>query len=210
MIGAGRGRIPRRMKLYGSLTSPYVRLCRLVADARGLTEVELVVTDVFAEEGYRAINPLGKVPALTARDGTLLPDSGVIARYLDTLGEAPSLYERGGMARHRADAFVALCTGVLDLGVANLLERRRPEGERSPSWLERRRAGIDAGLAELAAQAEDLPEEAGVADLALGTALDWLAFRMPEVAWRDAPALADRADRVLAGEAFAATDPRLA
>jgi glutathione S-transferase len=197
------------MKLYGSLTSPYVRLCRVAAERCGLgNELDLVRTDPFADEAFRQVNPLGKVPALVARDGTVLADSGVIVRYLDGLrAGGPSLFEAEGVPRHAVDAAAALCTGVLDLGVAYLLEGRRPEAERSASWQERRMSGIGVGVLELARLAEEMPEEAGLFDLALAVTADWLAFRLPQVT---RPGAVDRrAGRLLGTEPFRATDPRL-
>ena len=195
------------MKLYGSLASPYVRLCRLAADARGVA-VDFRVTNPLEDEAFRRVNPLGKVPALVLEDGTLLPDSGVILRCLDERGDQPSLYTRGGLARHETDALVSLSVGVLDLGVAWLLEHRRPEAERSESWQARRREGMAAGLRAMDEAARGLPEDAGLADLAFAAACDWLAFRQPEVDWRSREALTARVDRELATERFRATDPR--
>ena len=194
------------MKLYGSQTSPYVRLCRVVAAAKG-TPLELVRTDPFADEAFRAVNPLGKVPALIAPDGTALTDSGVIVRFLDA-GSGPSLYETEGLPRHAADAAASLATGILDLGVAYLLEHRRPETERSASWQARRMDGIEAALPMLAARARTLGPATGIVRLGAACALDWLSFRLPQVAWRAHEALGALADEQLASPAFAGTDPR--
>ena len=196
------------MILYGSLTSPYVRLCRVAADVLG-ADLPLVPTDPFAPE-IRAVNPLGKVPALKAEDGTLIADTGAILRHLDE-AHGSRLFACEVLARHQADASLTLALGVLDLGVANLLETRRPEAERSASWQARRRAGIDAALPVMAVRAEGLDAEApGVVVLSFACALDWLSFRLPAVAWRDHAPLAALADALLATPRFAATDPRRA
>ncbi|WP_051881440.1 glutathione S-transferase family protein [Parvularcula oceani] len=197
------------MKLYGSLTSPYVRLCRLAAERRGLSDrITLVQTDPYKDRAFRRVNPFAKVPALVLDDGTALYDSGVILRYLDTLGGTPSLYEVPPYPRHVADSYVALATGTLDVGVAWLLEDRRPEGERSGSWQSRRLAGVEAGLEAMAEAEARLPESAGLVDIAFAVTLDWLAFRLPSVEWQRHEGLAQRAGRLLATAPFAATDPR--
>ena len=193
------------MQLHGSLTSPYVRLCRVAADVLG-ADLPLVRTDPFAD-GIRALNPLGRVPALKAHDGTLIADSGGILRYLDER-HGPSLFAAEGLPRHQADAATALALGVLDLGVASLLETRRPEPERSASWQARRREGVDAALPVLAGWAARLAGGPGIVALSYAVTLDWLAFRLPEVAWRDHEALAGLADAQLATPRFRATDPR--
>ena len=195
------------MQLYGSLTSPYVRLCRVAADALG-ADLDLVVADPFAVE-TRALNPLGKVPALNADDGTLVADSGAIIRHLDET-HGPALFAREGLPRHQADAGMMLALGVLDLGVAFLLEQRRPEAERSAHWQARRRAGIDAALPAMSVWAERASGEPGAIALSFACSLDWLAFRLPDVAWRDHAPLARLADAQLGTERFRATDPRAA
>ena len=195
------------MQLYGSLTSPYVRLCRVAADALG-ADLDLVVADPFAE-GTRALNPLGRVPALRADDGTLIADSGAVVRHLDET-HGPALFLREGLPRHQADAGMMLALGVLDLGVAFLLEERRPEPERSAHWQARRRAGIDAALPALGTWSERASGEPGAVALSLACALDWLSFRLPDVNWRGHAPLARLADRQLSTARFRATDPRAA
>ena len=195
------------MKLFGSLASPYVRLCRLAADARGI-DLPFEVVNPLQDDDYRRTNPLARVPALKLDDGTLLPDSGTILRFLDEQGEAESLYLRGGLRRYETDALVGVATGVLDLAVLWLLEARRPETERSPSWQDRRRRGVHAGLDAMEAAARDMPEDAGLADLAFASACDWLSFRQPDLDWRDREALAVRVDRELGTPRFLETDPR--
>jgi glutathione S-transferase len=198
------------MRLFGTIPSPYVRLCRLVAERRGLErDVEFVVSNPLEEE-HRRFNPLRKVPAFEAGDGTLLLASAVIVRYLDGLGAAPSLFDVETKPRHQVEGVLALITGILDLGVAHVMEGRRPEKEQSPSWQKRRLDGIAKALDLLAEEEKGLPEEAGILDLALATALDWLSFRLPQVDWQRHEGLSRRALRLLATAPFEATDPRSA
>ena len=42
-------------------------------------------------DAYRAINPLGLVPALVIEDGTVLPESDLIVEYLDERFPEPRL-----------------------------------------------------------------------------------------------------------------------
>ena len=109
----------------------------------------------------------------------------------------------------------ALTFGSLELGVATLLENRRPEAERSASWQARRRAGIDAALpvmagwaARVARVARDTGTPCGIVALSYAVALDWLSFRLPGVAWRDHADLARLADEQLSTPRFRITDPR--
>ena len=78
------------MKLHGSLTSPYVRKCRILIKEKTLT-CELIQADAWAADSpVPRLNPLGKVPVLERNDGSALYDSPVILEYLDSL-KAPAL-----------------------------------------------------------------------------------------------------------------------
>lgn len=79
------------MKLYIHPSSPNARRARIVAHHVGI-DVEEVLVDLPGGEGrqapYRAIHPLGKVPALV--DGpTTLFESSAIAAYLAQKAEDP-------------------------------------------------------------------------------------------------------------------------
>jgi glutathione S-transferase len=57
------------MKLYGSLTSPYVRKVRVLLAEKNIAH-EFVVVDAFAADSpIPRLNPLGKVPVLELEDG---------------------------------------------------------------------------------------------------------------------------------------------
>ena len=75
------------MKLRYSPTSPYVRKVAVTIHELGLDDkVERVMTAPWdAATDLGRTNPLGKVPALIADDGTVLYDSPVICEYLDSL-----------------------------------------------------------------------------------------------------------------------------
>ena len=95
------------MKLYGSLTSPYVRKARVLIEEKSLP-VELVVEDPW-EEGTAIAgwNPLGKVPVLEVGPGSYLFDSD--AR--DALSRPPRRQAAGAEGRRRLLA-VAVVAGA--------------------------------------------------------------------------------------------------
>lgn len=201
-----------RGTLYGSLTSPYARITRIVRELSGASGlIAFEVADPF-DEGYRRINPLGKVPALILDTGPQLLETGLIARVLMQLGGTDLLPE-DELARIQAEADLALIIGVLDLGVAAFLETRRPQTERSEPWLQRRLKGIETALPLVdAAARRHAGDPDGLAAAAIAVTGDWLSFRLADsIGWRaGAPAAAALADGLLAGEIFAATDPRSA
>jgi len=57
------------MKLYGSLTSPYVRKVRILIREKDLS-CEFVASDAWAADSpIPALNPLGKIPVLALDNG---------------------------------------------------------------------------------------------------------------------------------------------
>ncbi|MFX7329217.1 glutathione S-transferase N-terminal domain-containing protein, partial [Acinetobacter baumannii] len=81
--------------------------------------------------GVPDLNPLGKIPVLLLDDDTRLFDSRVIVEYLD--GVAPNNKLLPSTARERAlvKRWEALADGMSDATVSIVLERRRPDDERS-------------------------------------------------------------------------------
>lgn len=78
------------MKLYNVNLSPYTARVRLLCYAKGL-DIEFADPPGFRTDAYRAINPIGKIPALQLDDGTILPESEVICEYLEDLFPSPTL-----------------------------------------------------------------------------------------------------------------------
>ena len=80
------------MKLYGSLTSPFVRAVRIAAIELGLdAEIEFAPTVVRPTQPNRnygaEVNPFRRVPALEMNDGAVIIDSKVIIDYFDIADE---------------------------------------------------------------------------------------------------------------------------
>ena len=177
------------MQLIGSLSSPYVRKVRVLAEEKGL-DIPLVLEDVWAAGSQiQHRNPLGKVPCLILDDGRTLYDSRVICQYLDALPPANAVIPVAGPERIEVLRWEALADGVLDAGVLMRLENtQRTPAERSEKWLERQRGKVTAGLTAMAGALNDREWCAGdgftLADIAAGCALGWLAFRLPEIDWR--------------------------
>ena len=200
------------MKLIGSLTSPYVRKIRIVLAEKKI-DYEFVLDSPWeAGNQVAALNPLGKVPVLILDDDSTLFDSRVIAEYLDTVAPNNRLIPASGRERISVKRWEALADGVLDAAVAAFLESRRPDGERSPSWIERQRGKV---LQASQAMSDELGEQPwchgnslSLADIAVGCALGYVSFRLGDIKWAGQFAnLAVLHEKLMQRAAFAETVP---
>ena len=175
------------MKIYGSVTSPYVRKVRILALEKGIA-CEFITADAWgAESPIPKLNPLGKVPVFERDDGKILFDSPLICEYLDSL-KSPALIPVSGEPRWQALLVHALAQGMLDATVARLLESRRPDPQKSTDAIARQEQKIAQSLAYasglIAGRQYLVGERFGYADLCLAVALDYVDFRYAHP-WRD-------------------------
>lgn len=199
------------MKLYITNPSPFARKCRIVAREKGLSDsVEEIVADPYANAPeLLASNPLVQVPALIAGDGQPITDSPVICEYLDAVGSGPRLLPPEGPERWRVKRLETLANGVLEMGVKLVLEKRRPEQERSGSWIERWTFNMGRGLDALEAAAPKAePLDMGV--ITAGVAVTWIGFRHPDFDWKTGrPNLVALQAALEARDSFRQTHPDL-
>ena len=169
------------MKLYGSLTSPYVRKVRIVLKEKGLAHDLIVEGPADAAGNVVRLNPLRAIPVLERDDGEILFDSLMICEYLDSLNDKPRLYPVSGEARWQALRWQALGQGMLEATVARMLEGRKPAEKQDASVIAKHAARIAAALAFAAARVPAngflSGNSIGIADIALGTALGYLDLR---------------------------------
>jgi glutathione S-transferase len=78
------------MKLYSGDLSPYSARVRMQIYAKGLTDIVLERPADFGLPAFRQKNPIGRIPVLDI-DGDLMPESEVIAEYLEEVYPTPSL-----------------------------------------------------------------------------------------------------------------------
>jgi glutathione S-transferase len=203
------------MKLIGSTTSPYVRKVRIVMAEKKLDFV-LELENVWdPATTIQTSNPLGKVPCLIMEDGGAVFDSRVIVEYIDTLTPVGKLIPANGRERAEVKCWEALADGISDAAILVRLERtqRKPELQ-SQEWITRQLDKVHAGLTAMAAGLGETPYCAGnnytLADVAVGCTLGWLAFRFPELTWReDHPNLARLFDKLSERPSFKDTLPHL-
>jgi len=78
------------MKLYSGDLSPYSARVRMQIYAKGITDIVLERPADFGQPGFRQRNPIGRMPVLDL-DGDLMPESDVIAEYLEEVYPTPSM-----------------------------------------------------------------------------------------------------------------------
>ncbi|MGB1088836.1 MAG: glutathione S-transferase family protein, partial [Alphaproteobacteria bacterium] len=104
------------MKLYQMDISPYTARCRLAIYAKGVEDkVEVIDPGNVKTAEYKAINPMGKIPALITEDGQAIPESDVICEYLEDAFPDTSLTPA-------AKANIRMVSRVADIYVLNAME----------------------------------------------------------------------------------------
>ena len=199
------------MKLFGSPGSPYARKVRVVLAEKQIPHEYVVARGSAPGSPVPQYNPLGKVPTLVLDDGRALYDSPVIVEYLDTMGKGPRLIPEAPAERIEVLRWQALGDGIAEATVNINHDLREPkEKQHAPEWFQRQRDKIDRGLATIEKDLGSAQFCFGgrftLADIAVGYAVSYLDFALPDVEWRKAsPKLAKLAERLYARPSFATT-----
>jgi glutathione S-transferase len=197
------------MKLFYSPTSPYARKCRALAIEKGIEgRLEIITASPMSNPPeLQAANPLGKVPALVLDNGQCIVDSPVICAWLDSLSDTPRLFPADPAARIDALTREALADGIMDAAFAIVMERKRPDQQRSPEWLMRWTSAIRRSVAHFSTLIPKR-EQPDIGDLSLACALAYVDFRLGDLAWdAEAPALRAWLSSVCARPSLSATAP---
>lgn len=169
-----------RMRLFSSPTSPFCRKVLVCALARAIS-VEEVFVDMRASD-YRANNPLGQIPTMAFDNGTCLYDSDVIVQFLDTCHDGPSLIPP---ERFATLTRVHLGNGLMEAVLSRIMELRRPDGERSPSFIAHLEQRVASVLAALEQDAKMLRTDSlDAPSVTVMCALEYVDFRYPHD-WRN-------------------------
>ena len=102
------------MKLYTGDLSPYSAKVRMQIYAMGITDISFELPTEFFLGRMKEVSPIGRIPVLEVDDG-IIPESEVIAEYLDDLYPEQSL--AGSTPRMRAD--VRLISRIADIYLMN-------------------------------------------------------------------------------------------
>jgi glutathione S-transferase len=169
------------MKLYGSLTSPFVRKVRMVLMEKNIAHEMVVEGPADAAGNVARLNPLRAIPVLERDDGEVFFDSPMICEYLDSLNDQPRLYPASGEARWQVLRWHALGQGLMEATVARFVELRKPADKQDGATAAKHEARIAAALAFAA---ERIPASGfisgntiGIADITLAAALGYIDLR---------------------------------
>ena len=180
------------MELYLNATSPYARLVRIVLLEKGLMNaVTLKWCDPWADDAdLLKANPAGRIPALMTEEGTTLSESMLIAMYLDSLDNGkptPPILPTNSLSDvlHLA----GLGQNLMDAAFTTVIARKHYGPEIDQSELGQRRArAMQRLLKQLNSELSGNPTAASIhlGDIAIAVALEYLAFRLPEIRWKEA------------------------
>ncbi|MCB6184167.1 glutathione S-transferase [Leeia sp. TBRC 13508] len=201
------------MKLIISLTSPYARKARIVAQEKQLTVENVIDIPWNADTNVPNLNPLGKIPVLILDDGDTLFDSRVIVEYMDRLSPVGKLLPQDTRPQTRVKRWEALADGICDAAVTIFLEKtKRAADKQDPDWIARQEEKIHRALQVMSEQLADktwcVGEGFTLADIATGCALGYLDLRFTELNWKESyPNLARHFQKLSERQSFIDTLP---
>ncbi len=167
------------IRLYGTITSPFVRRARIVAAELGL-ECELLESASDAGQArLREVTPIWKVP-VAELDGQLVFDSHVITELLlARVPEGPlAPLALGDLTARNV---ISVADGALDSLInAFYFAREGITSDKAP-YLKKQHARAESALSWLDSRADGpwltAARKLGLPEIAVGTALAWMRFR---------------------------------
>jgi glutathione S-transferase len=110
------------MKLYSGDLSPYSARVRMQIYAKGITDIKLERPATFGTPEFRRAFPIGRIPVLDI-DGDMMPESEVIAEYLEEIYPQPSMLG----ATPRETAHIRTVARIGDIYIMNNMFMLSPQ-----------------------------------------------------------------------------------
>ncbi len=174
------------MKLYDGGRAPNPRRVRIFLAEKGI-KVPTEQVDLGAlqqrSEGYTAINPLQRVPALLLDDGTAIAESIAICRYFEALNPEPPLFGCGALDSALVEMWNRRAELHLLFPVASVFQHLHPAMKQMvqpqvPDWGEANKPRVFSFLKLLDRELKERPYVAGadytVADITALVAVDFM------------------------------------
>jgi len=203
--------------IHGFPASTYTRTARLAAEEKGIAY--RMQDPPLGTEGYLALHPFAKMPAMSHGDLTLF-ETFAITRYFDEAFDGPALQPSDAADRARMTQWVtAFVDYMYPTIVGGLIVPRLVHPGRGievdEDALEENLAAIDSQMAVIEGVLAETPylagAEASLADLFLGPCVAYLpAMAEGRAALGKCPNISAWAERMAARESFPATQPQLA
>lgn len=167
------------MVLVGRMMSPYVRRTAVLLDLLRLPFRLRPLAAVAEQEALRAVNPVGRVPALLVDDTVLVDSTAIALTLLDRHDPDEALLPRRGPAYAEALQLLFVANGALEKFVAAYYEKTRRPAERvHQDWIvlcEGQAASALDALETRVGEPFALGGSLSYVDLALATALTFMA-----------------------------------
>lgn len=196
-------------ELISATPSPYARKVRIALIEKGIPFTLRTEVPWHGTTATPAYNPLEKLPVLVLPDGSGIYESRFILAWLEVKHPTPRLLPDTAEEVLEARQAEVIADGICDAVVLLFFERMREAP--SAEWMARQRRKVEGGVRALAERATDgfmVRGRFGLADIAAGTALRYLAVRFAEFDWPALyPGLAAMSARLEARPSFAATVP---
>jgi glutathione S-transferase len=175
------------MHLFINTTSPFVRLVRIALAEKGLAnKVKTEVVDPWADQpDFLKANPAGRVPVLTTDDGTVISESYLILRWLDSHAPEPAIFPEEDLANTLSKAAYALAAAEAATSV--IIGRKSNEAFDMHMVGQRRFRTIADAFARLDADLpRDMDDRVDIANIATITLIDYVLFRYLDRDWLSA------------------------
>ncbi len=195
------------IKLYGVPLSPFARKALLVLDYKELEYENVPAFPGDESPEFRAISPLGKIPVLD-HDGFTVPDTSVIARYLERIAPEKSIYPDDPQLEARACWLEEYADSKLVETCATLFRERllNPKMFDQPTDEAAVQNVLDNTMPECLAYLESVVPESGyligdslsIADIAVTTCFIQARYGDFDVDGAAAPKLRNYLDRAFA------------
>jgi len=170
------------MKLYGSITSPFVRRLRFVCNE---LDVKFDFVDTATDAGQaemRSKNPIWKVPCVEA-DGQILWDSHTIIEYISEkhVGHPKLLRTPQGAEKWREKNLVTAADSCVESAINVFYLNKDGVKVNEVPYMVKQKARVASILAWLKTQLHDnyftAEKKIGLSELTLYCILDWMRFR---------------------------------
>ena len=144
------------MLLIGVNRSPYTRRVAITLKTYGLPFEQRDLSGFGNRADVRAVNPLGRIPALVLDGGETLIDSAAIIDHLDEVhGRDRALTPPAGADRRAVQRVAALMMGACDKGLHAAYERNHHPAEKvHQPWIDDCMAQMKTALAAVEAMVD--------------------------------------------------------